>query len=423
MSIKSYISNLFLAFSGKGVDKRGSYADELYGNIWAGISGENDSGENVSVSRGSKISTVFTCINTISQDIAKLPFNVLKDSESGKTTQKSHPAYRLIHTSPNDNTTAFTFWYSLMWSALTKGNGLALILRDDMHNPSQLIQADWGKVRILQENNDVFYDVQGVGVFNSADVLHIKMYSQDGIVGMSPIMHNAQIMGYKIKQDKYSARAIGTKGTGFISSQGLTADQGAKIANQMKSQQEAGKIPFLGTQGDTKWNNQMITPNEAQYIETKYQTNTEIYGIYRCPPAFAQNYERATYANAEQQDNVYVKHTLTPWIRMIEQECDRKLFRENNLNKSFPFFTKFNVNGILRGDIAVRFKMYHDMILDGVFNADDVLTLEDMPSQPNKLGQKYYMQGAMIEKGTVPPAMREQKSKEIVEEIQKILEQ
>jgi HK97 family phage portal protein len=249
------------------------------------------------------------------------------------------------------------------------------------------------------------------------------MYSEDGIEGISAIMHNANIMGYKIKQDKYSARAIGTKGTGFISSQGLTAEQGKVIATQMKSQQEAGKIPFLGTQGDTKWNNQMITPNEAQYIETKYQTNTEIYGIFRLPPAFAQNYERATYANAEQQDNVYVKHTLTPFLRMIEQECDRKLFRENNLNKSFPFFTKFNVNGILRGDIATRFKMYHDMILDGVFSADDVLGFEDMPSQPNGLGEKYYMQGAMIEKGTTPPTAKEVKRDEISEEIRKLMEQ
>lgn len=419
MSIKSYFSNLFSAFSGGKTERSGSYGDRLYSQIWDGISGYNDSDEHVSVSRGSKISTVFTCINSISQDIAKLPFNVLRDTEVGKVVQKQHPVYRLIHTSPNENTSSFSFWYAMVWSTLTKGNGLALIVRDEMHVPKEMIQVDWDRVTILRVDGELFYEISGSGTFSSTEVFHLKMYSLDGVEGLSPIMYNAHIMGYKIKQDKYSAKAIGTKGTGFVTSQGLSQAQGNEVAKAMKAQQEAGKIPFLGTQGETKWNNQMITPNEAQYIETKYQTNTEIYGIFRLPPSFAQNYERATYANAEQQDMVYVKHTLTPWIKMIEQECDRKLYRENNFTKTIPFFTKINVNGILRGDIATRFKMYHDMILDGVFNADDVLSLEDMPSQPDGLGQKYYMQGAMIEKGVTPDA---EKVARLEREIKKILE-
>jgi HK97 family phage portal protein len=215
-------------------------------------------------------------------------------------------------------------------------------------------------------------------------------------------MWNANVMGYKIKQERYSAQAIGTKGTGFISSEGLSQEQGQQVADQYKEAISQAKIPFLGTQGATKWHNQLITPNEAQYIETKYQTNTEIYGIYRLPPAFAQNYERATYSNAGQQDQVYVKHTLTPYMKMIEQECNRKLFKEANTSRSNPLYTNFNVNGILRGDIETRFNTYHNMILDGVYNADEVRSLENMPPQADGLGQKYYIQGAMIEKGVEP---------------------
>lgn len=399
MGLKSYFSGVFDAFIGK---RYHSITDgNWYGNSFYST-GENYSNEPVTVASGSKISTVFTAVNTIAQDIAKLQYNVMKDGDDGKQVQKNNPIHRLIHTSPNKNTTAYNFWYSMMWNALTKGNGYAIIVRDANFIPSELVQVNCDYVTVLQEGGEVFYSVSGVGMVSSMDMIHIKMYSFDGICGVSPIMWNANVMGYKMKQDRYSAQAIGTKGTGFISSSGLAPDQGQQVADQYKSAISQGKIPFLGTMGATKWHNQLITPNEAQYIETKYQTNTEIYGIYRLPPAFAQNYEKATYANASQQDQVYVKHTLTPWLKLIEQECDKKLFKESNFYRTNPLYTKFNVNSILRGDIETRFKTYHDMILDGVYNADEVRSFENMPPQADGLGKKYYIQGAMVEKGVKP---------------------
>lgn len=407
MGVKSYFSRVYNAV----IDKRSHF--QSGGTYYSGFSsGQNDSNEFVSVDRGSKISTVFTCINTICQDIAKLPFNVLKDSENGKAVQKMNPVYRVIHTQPNENTSAFNFWYSIMWGALTKGNGIAIIIRDAMQNVTQLVQVDYDHVNVIMEGGSIFYSIDGMGTFPATEIFHIKMYTLNGsMTGFSPIMWNANVMGYKIKQEKYSAKAIGTKGTGFITSEGLVAEQGQKVAEQMRSQIEAGKIPFLGTKGKTDWHNQMITPNEAQYIETKMQTNQEIYGIFRLPPTFAQNYTETPYGNAEQQDLVYVKQTLTPWIRLIEQECDIKLFREVNKNKRFPLFTKFNLNGILRGDIKTRFEMYDKAMFGGMMNADEARDLEDMPPQANGVGKIYYVQSAMIEKGTTteeptPPAER-----------------
>lgn len=397
MGLKSALSGFINGLKGK----RSYYGSDGYypGSYYVG---ENYAKEAVTVTTASKISTVYTCINTISQDIAKLPFNVMKDSKTeGRQVQKNNPVYKLIHTAPNDSTTAYNFWYAMMWNVLSRGNGYAIIIRDESHQPISLIQARTLDVTILCEGLDIFYRINGQ-IYPYTDVIHLKVNSVDCITGISPIMWNANLMGYKIKQERYSAQAIGTKGTGFITSEGLDAKQGQMIADQYKEALNQGKTPFLGTQGSTKWQNQMITPNEAQYIETKYQTNTEIYGIFRLPPAFAQNYEKATYSNAAQQDQVYVKHTLTPYIKMIEQECDSKLFTEANSNRSNPLFTNFNVNGILRGDIETRFKTYHDMILDGVYTADEVRKFENMPPQPDGLGKDPYIQGAMVKKGTEP---------------------
>jgi HK97 family phage portal protein len=392
--MSNFVSKILNSF----IKKRQSFADHLYQQNYA-FNSDSESGETVTVDRGSKISTVFTCVNTIAQDIAKISYNVIREVDGVKTVEKKNPVYRLIHNAPNKNTTAFNFWYSIMWSALTKGNGIALIIRDKNQIPIEFIQLDGMNPRIIQEDGDLFYSINDSKVVPSRDILHFKMYSFDGIIGVSPITYNAQVMGYKLKQEKYSAKVIGTKGSGFISSEGLTPEQGKEVAQGIKAALADGSIPFIGAAGRTTWNQQLITPNEGQYIETRYQTNTEIYGIYRMPPSFAQNYERATYANASQQDMVYVKHTLTPWLRMIEQECDSKLFSEANKVSSNPFFTKFNVNSILRGDIQARADYYKTM-KDGIMTTNEIRKLEDLPPVPE--GNVVQMQGAMIPLGTIP---------------------
>lgn len=381
-------------------EKRSASSDWIYKNFFSDVFGYNTSGEVVTVDTGSKISTVFTCINAISQDIAKLPFSVYRSKNGVKSINEEHPVHDLIHSKPSDHVGAFNFWYSIVFSMLRKGNGIAVINRNGLYEPDSLTFIEWDKVKMLSAGGDVFYEVRGEGTYPARDILHFKMYTLDGLTGVSPITWNASLMGYKLKQDRYSAAAIGTKGSGFISSEGLTASQGKELATSLKASIKNGTIPFLGTKGQTKWNQQIITPNEAQYIETKTQTNTEIYGIYRFPPAFAQNYERATFSNAEQQDLVYVKHTLTPWVKLIEQECDRKLFKEKSSSASIKNFTKFNLNGVLRGDIKSRKEFYQTMITSGIMNADEVREKEDLPPQPDGIGAKYYIQGAMIEKGT-----------------------
>jgi HK97 family phage portal protein len=402
------MANMFSRVWGAITNKRQSYADHIYEQNYS-FNAQNESGELVTVDRGSKISTVFTCVNAISQDIAKLPFNVIKETNDIKKVDKKNPIYRLIHSAPNENTTAFNFWYSMVWSALTKGNGIALIVRDDKHTPTELIQIEGSHPKIIKEDGDLFYKLGDSQIVPSRDILHFKMYSFDGIVGVSPITWNAGIMGYKLKLDKYAAKVIGTKGTGFISSEGLTEEQGKIVAAGIKDSVANGRIPFINAAGKTSWNQQLLTPNEGQYLDSKLQSESAVLGIYRLPPSFAQNYERATYANASQQDSVYVKHTLTPWIRLIEQECDKKLFTEANKVSSNPYYTKFNVNGILRGDIQARSDYYKTM-KDGIMTTNEIRKLEDLP--PVTDGDKVMMQGAMIPLGTQPDEKKNDSVKE-----------
>ncbi|GAH23878.1 unnamed protein product, partial [marine sediment metagenome] len=70
-----------------------------------------------------------------------------------------------------------------------------------------------------------------------------------------------------------------------------------------------------------------------------------------------------TYSSIEALSIDFVRYTLTPYIVNIEQELDRKLFRENEQDNHY---VKINVEGLLRGDSSSRANFYKQMIDMGV---------------------------------------------------------
>src|SRR5690606_39601678 len=52
----------------------------------------------------------------------------------------------------------------------------------------------------------------------------------------------------------------------------------------------------------------------------------------------------------------FVQWTIGPWVKCWEEELNRKLLTEEERDNGF--FIKFNLNAILRGDMAARASFY-----------------------------------------------------------------
>ena len=207
-------------------------------------------------------------------------------------------------------------------------------------------------------------------------------------------MHNAELMGKRLKEQKFSSRTLGAKPPGYLNGT-ATAEQQKKIADQWSaaiSGDDVRGTPFLV--GDVKYNPLQLSGDQVQFIESTIRTNIEIYGMFRVQPTMVSNFDEGVKANAEQQAINHVKFTLMPHYKMLEDENNCKLFGYKNEDKQYPLYTYHNTDYFLRGDMQTRYKVYHDMILDGVFNADEIRAFENKPKQPDGLGEKYYMQGS-----------------------------
>ncbi|MDO4201002.1 MAG: phage portal protein [Bacteroidales bacterium] len=104
-------------------------------------------GASYSTNKAMLLSTVYRCVEVISDSVAQLPLELYRiDSNGYKMKFTKHPTYRLLNSEPNSKMTRFTFIKTLIVSTLLKGNGFAYIERDNEGNatamhyiPSELV--------------------------------------------------------------------------------------------------------------------------------------------------------------------------------------------------------------------------------------------------------------------------------------------
>ena len=131
-----------------------------------------------------------------------------------------------------------------------------------------------------------------------------------------------------------------------------------------------------------------ISPEQAQFLETrKFQIN-EIARIFRVPPHMVGDLEKSSFSNIEQQSLEFVKYTLDPWVSRWEQAMVRSLLSPSDKKK---YFIKFNVDGLLRGDYQSRMGGYATARQNGWMSANDIRELENLDRIPVEQGGDLYL--------------------------------
>ena len=218
----------------------------------------------------------------------------------------------------------------------------------------------------------------------------------DGLVGYSPIAMAKNAVGLAIAAEEYGAKffANGAAPSGVLEHPGTIKDP-ERIRQSWQStfggSANSNKIAVL--EEGLKYTPIAISPEQAQFLETrKFQIN-EIARIFRVPPHMLADLEKSSFSNIEQQSLEFVKYTLDPWVVRWEQAMNRALLMDSEKR---DVFTKFNVDGLLRGDYASRMTGYATARQNGWMSANDIRELENLDRIPAEQGGDLYLiNGAM----------------------------
>lgn len=366
-------------------DLKGTNVQDVQG--YFGV--DNFTDEPVSVRRAMGLAPVWTAMNVRSRTIASLPISPMIEENGEKRVLIDHQTYYPLAQQANNWLSSANMFLTSMIHSDGHGNSVIGINRDSRYKPVSFDLIEPGEWNVVKSKGEAWYRINGV-TYPSSEVLHFRWFSMDGLNGISAIMQNQITMGKSFKQNRYSSLALGDRPPAHLSYEGqLTPEQRALNQKSWEQDRKAGRVPILT--GKWMYQTHMIPPGDAEYVQTAQLTDNQIYGIFQLPPAFAQNYDRMTWSNAEQADLVYAKHTITPIVRVMEQEMNMKLFTEKEKKN---MFVKFNMNGLLRGDSKARAEFYTAMRTLGGMNANEMRDKEDMNPYPG--GEIYTVQSANI---------------------------
>jgi len=346
------------------------------GRVWFGESNEV---EPVNCSTAMRLSTFFTCVLVRAESLSTLPISVMQKTDNGSRVAREHPAHYLIHNRPNPFQTAVDFWKTVSAHIDNYGNCFAIVTYSGNLRPKRidLVKNPLSVQILVSESGEAYYEYD-CKKYRDYEMLHFKDLSLDGVYGCSRINYNRETLTYAAKLRKFGSNSIGVKPPGYFTSQANFETIKKQQDNLSKSWTDgiaAGKVPFLPM--GLEYKNLMINPEEAQFLDSVGATKEDICGFMRVPPTLVQNYERSTWANAEQQDLTFVKYTMLPLCTNIEQELNSKLFAEANKTAQNYFYTKFNTNAFLRGDFKSRTEGYKTLWQYGLISGNMVADLED----------------------------------------------
>ena len=366
--------------------------------------GQSTSGKRVTERSAMQMTAVFSCVRILSEAVAGLPLHLYKyTGEGGKEKAIDHPLYVLLHDEPNPEMTSFIFRETLMTHLLLWGNAYAQIIRNGRGEVVALYPLMPDRMSVERdEEGQLYYEYrvsadeargikEGLVQLAPSDVLHVPGLGFDGLVGYSPIAMAKNAIGMAIACEEYGAKffANGAQPSGVLEHPGTLKDP-AKIRESWTQtfggSHNANKVAVL--EEGMKYTPISISPEQAQFLETRKFQIDEIARIFRIPPHMVGDLDKSSFSNIEQQSLEFVTYTLDPWICRWEQSIVKSLLTASEKKE---YFVKFNVDGLLRGDYQSRMQGYAIGRQNGWMSANDIRELENLDRIPTEEGGDLYL--------------------------------
>lgn len=96
-------------------------------------------------------------------------------------------------------------------------------------------------------------------------------------------------------------------------------------------------------------------------------------------------------SNIEHQSLEFSMFTMTPWVRRWEQRLDMHLLSESE--KRAGYFAKFNMRGLMRGDMKSQGEAFKLLREVGAYNPNRILELLDENPRTDPGGEQYWDEG------------------------------
>jgi HK97 family phage portal protein len=348
------------------------------------LSRNSDAGVNVGDQRAMQVSAVWSCARLITETVGSLPIGVYEKTATGRDVVTDHYLHELLRVSPNAMMTPLEFREALTLQLVLWGNGYAFVERSAAGRPLSLTPLAPDRMKVVRSDGGLTYHYstdKGTHVYAQQSILHLKGFSTDGVVGLSPIGYAAHTLGLTVAADRYASKAFSSGGrpAGVLTvDKFLTPDQRDQlrtIYTQIAAEESTGTWVL---EGGTQYQAIGINPNDMQLLASRSFQLAEIARIFRVPSYLINDTERSTSwgTGIEQQNLGFLTYTLRPYLTRWESTVSDSLLDRAGRKR---YFVEHNVEGLLRADSAARSAFYSTAAQNGWMSRNEIRRKENMP--------------------------------------------
>lgn len=354
------------------------------------------SGASVTAETAMRVATVFACVRLRSGPVANLPLMIKRRvDERVREDASDSPVGVLLRRRPNGWQTPSQFRRMMQAHVLLRGNAYALKV-SSRGEVRALIPMNPDRVEVKQDGaGRLVYTYTTPGgtatVLGQEEVFHLVGLSLDGIRGISPIAYARETIGLAISMQNDGARVFrnGPRVSLVLEHPGKIGPDGREnlkaSLDMYRSGGEAEGRALILEEG-MKVGNLAMTAEDAQWIESRNFTRTDIAMFYGVPPHMLGDTDKSTSwgTGIEQQTQGFVTFCLEDDLTMWEETINRDLIPA----ASPDIYAKFNRAALVKGDIKTRWEAYVKALQWGVYSPNEVRALDDM--NPREDGDIYY---------------------------------
>jgi HK97 family phage portal protein len=365
-------------FGGQEVESR----DLSYQQIWgAGLDVstlQTWAGTSVSINNATQIGAVYACTRLLADTISSLPVDTFIRRDGNRLPFRPRPAW--VYEPEGPGTSRVEYYKQVVVSMLLSHGAVIQIIRGGNGDVVALQPLDPTRVTVRRNaaTRGREFVIDGKTVLPGDQVLYIcEMRKPGSVMGTSRIEEVKNTLGLAKALDEFASRYFsnGANAGGIIEFPGnLTQEQAKDVVEAFeaghKGLRKSHKPGVLS--GGAKFQKIGSDAEQAQMLESRQFAVEEIARVFRVPPSMIGSLMpgAASYASVEHNAIQFVRYSLTPLIRAIEEAHNRLLTGDA--------FMRVNMDGLLRGDSATQAQVFSTAMQAGYMSVNDVRGLMDM---------------------------------------------
>jgi HK97 family phage portal protein len=336
----------------------------------------SSAGEIVDQNSAFTSTTIMAAVTLLADSVAMMPLDLYR--EVGNRYERLPKPLVLVR--PNAEQSMFDFVHQFIATLAVHGTCFVYAPREggqvvELRN----IHPDRVTIKIDMDTNSSTYGERTYMITGSNEVFTSETLKQvdwlrfpNQVRGLSPIDSLRQAIGTNIAIDRFLAQFYGdgaTPSSVLETDSNLSAESAEVLRQTWVDTLYKNRKPAVLT-GGLKWRSVTVSASDMDTINYREAIVRDISRAYRIPLHMINGTggDNQTYQNIESAGINFLRHTLLPWCKRLEDLISDLLPR--------PQYVRFDVNEFARADQLTRVRAQQTMIMSGTLTPNEARQIE-----------------------------------------------